>query len=191
MFVGNYNVKNTILFPSSCSSVYASDNLGCVSLSGNDNTVRKPHSFQVAVTFGIRRRYYTQSTVLTWGICMEGQPKDTLSAKVIHKDKLEDMDVSLFASAHMGPWFSQGHCDQTGGPISNPRVPNERYGYHLSTDTFCFIVGWVVWSQCIVKVEYFLTFSVEQNILLRAENNFLKTFFQNLLNENSWNQLLP
>ena len=26
------------------------------------------------------------------------------------------------------------------------RVPNDTYGYHLSIDTFCFIVGWVVWS---------------------------------------------
>ena len=28
------------------------------------------------------------------------------------------------------------------------------YGHYLSTDTFRFVVGQVVWSQCIVKLEY-------------------------------------
>ena len=27
----------------------------------------------------------------------------------------------FFASTHMGPWFSLGHCDPTDGHISNPR----------------------------------------------------------------------
>ena len=65
---------------------------------------------------------------------------------------------TLSASACLGPWLSLGHCDPTCGHISNPRVSYERYGYHLSRDTFCFIVGWVVWSQRIVKVQYFLPF---------------------------------
>ena len=95
------------------------------------------------------------------------------------KDKLEDMDVSLFASAHMGPWFSLGHCDPTSGHISNPRVSYERYGYHLSIDTFCFIVGWVVWSQRIVKVEYFLTFFRKAEFFTSCWKQIFENFFSN------------
>ena len=79
----------------------------------------------------------------------------------------------------MGPWFSLGHCDPTSGHISNPRVSYERYGYHLSIDTFCFIVGWVVWSQRIVKVEYFLTFFQKAEFFTLCWKQIFENFFSN------------
>ena len=79
----------------------------------------------------------------------------------------------------MGPWFSLGHCDPTSGHISNPRVSYERYGYHLSIDTFCFIVGWVVWSQRIVKVEYFLTFFRKAEFFTLCWKQIFENFFSN------------
>ena len=79
----------------------------------------------------------------------------------------------------MGPWFSLGHCDPTSGHISNPRVSYERYGYHLSIDTFCFIVGWVVWSQRIVKVEYFLTFFRKSEFFTLRWKQIFENFFSN------------
>ena len=79
----------------------------------------------------------------------------------------------------MGPWFSLGHCDPTSGHISNPRVSYERYGYHLSIDTFCFIVGWVVWSQRIVKVEYFLTFFQKSEFFTLRWKQIFENFFSN------------
>ena len=39
-----------------------------------------------------------------------------------------------------------------GGHISNPKVPDERYGHCLSIETLRFIVGQVVWSQLFVQV---------------------------------------
>ena len=84
---------------------------------------------------------------------------------------------SLFASAHMGSWFSLGHCDPTGGHISNPRVSYRRLGYYLSKGTFCSIVGWVVWSQRIVKVKYFLTFSQKSEFFTLRWKQIFKNFF--------------
>ena len=45
----------------------------------------------------------------------------------------------VFAIDGRGPWFSPGHCDPTGGQISNPRVLNERYGRCLSIVTSSFV----------------------------------------------------
>ena len=77
----------------------------------------------------------------------------------------------------MGPWFSLGHCDPTSGHISNPRVPYERYGCHLSKDTFCFNVGCVVWSQSIVKVKYFLTFFWKSEFFTFCWKQIFNIFF--------------
>ena len=62
-------------------------------------------------------------------------------------------------------------------------VPNKRYGYFLSTDTFWFDVGQVVLSKPFVKVEYFLTFSWKSHISTRRwwqifENLFSKCSFE-------------
>ena len=62
-------------------------------------------------------------------------------------------------------------------------VPNKRYGYFLSTDTFWFDVGQVFLSKPFVKVEYFLTFSGKSHISTRRwwqifENLFSKCSFE-------------
>ena len=66
--------------------------------------------------------------------------------------------------------------------ISNPRkpwarVPNERYGHCLSTDSFWFIVGQMVWSEHIVKVEYFLMVFGKSHIFTQRWKQIFKNFF--------------
>ena len=74
------------------------------------------------------------------------------------------------------------HYDQTNRRISNPRVLNERYGYHITTETFWFIVGQVVWPQGVVKVEYFFQGFFLSKITYFGPNVF--EFFSKLMKPN-------
>ena len=51
--------------------------------------------------------------------------------------------------------FSRGHSSLTWGTIFKNWVPNERYGYYLSTDTLWVVAGQMVWSQQPCNVSHF------------------------------------
>ena len=105
------------------------------------------------------------------------------------------MDISLtICSCPHGTMIFLGQLWVVTQPISNPRVSYERYGYHLSIDNLCFIVGWVVWLQRIVKVEYFLTFFRKSEFFTLRWKQIFENCFQTALiwrrfDENLWNQL--
>ena len=80
--------------------------------------------------------------------------------------------------------FSRGHSSLTWGTIFKNWVPNERYGYYLSTDTLWVVAGQMVWSQQPCNVSHFSeNFKIAEKFafLWPQKPWFLHTFFQNAL----------
>ena len=63
--------------------------------------------------------------------------------------------MSILRAEHMRPLFAED-SSLTLGTFFKNWVPNERYGYYLSTDTLWVVaVGQMVWSQQLCKVSHF------------------------------------
>ena len=82
--------------------------------------------------------------------------------------------------------FSRGHSSLNWGTIFKNWVPNERYGYYLSTDTLWVVAGQMVWSQQPCKVKSFFHFFKSKFLKnwpfsLALKTLFLHTFLQNAL----------
>ena len=77
-------------------------------------------------------------------------------------------------------YFSQAICDQTSGHTKYHKVPKERYGQDLSTDTLKTHVGQVVWVIQPLKVKcFFKMFKKAENgqILLAVKYHYFGHFF--------------
>ena len=72
-----------------------------------------------------------------------------------HSIQRIDLPIYFFAIVLRGPKFSQGHCDPTGGQISKPRMPKERCGSDLLTDTLVVWSGYSASSR--LSIEFSLT----------------------------------